>query len=258
MSGPGLLYAALACYAFAAVAVAIVRSQHRTGRLSRASIAVSSLGIALQLAFTVARTVSVGFLPFASRFEAMALFALAVQAAGLAVYLATRQHSAKLGTDALSAVLLLGALVSSGFHPGGGLNPILNSPWFAVHIVAAFAGYGCFSAGLAWSVSRLFDRALDLNPTATRRLALAGLVLLGAGILTGAMWADSSWGTYWNWDPKESWALLTWTVMMLFVHLGGRRPSRAAAGVFFGLAFALMLFTFFGINLLKWGLHRYQ
>jgi ABC-type transport system involved in cytochrome c biogenesis permease subunit len=257
VNGSGLLYFALAGYAAAAVAAGIASGKHRLGRLSVASVATSAAGLCLQLAFTVARTLSIGFLPFASRFESMAFFALAVQATGLIVYLATRQHSAKLGTDAISAILLVGALMPFGFHPGGDLNPILNSPWFAFHIVVAFGGYGCFTAGLAWSIAHLFDRALDLNPTLPRRLALAGLVLLGAGILTGAMWADSSWGTYWNWDPKESWALLTWTVMMLYVHLGGRSPTRITNGLYFGFAFAIMMFTFIGINLLKWGLHRY-
>jgi ABC-type transport system involved in cytochrome c biogenesis permease subunit len=258
VSGPGPLYAALVAYALAAVAAGVGRSRPEPGRLAVLSAAASAIGICLQLAFTLARTLSVGFLSFASRFESMALFALAVQLAGLFVYFATHRLSAKLGTDAAGAALLLGALLPAGFHPGGGLNPILNSPWFAFHIAAAFAGYGCFTAGFVWSIARLFDRALDLSPSVPRRLALAGLALLGAGILTGAMWADSSWGTYWNWDPKESWALLTWTLMMLFVHLGGRRPRRAMAAVLFGLAFAAMMFTFVGINLLKWGLHRYQ
>ena len=231
MTGPGLLYIALACYAAAAAMAGIAHGRLQLGRLSGASVTASAVGLCLQLAFTVARTASVGFLPFASRFESMAFFALAVQVTGLIVYLATRQHSAKLGTDAASAVLLVGALMPFGFHPGGDLNPILNSPWFAFHIIVAFGGYGCFTAGLAWSIAHIFDRTLDLNPTLPRRLALAGLVLLGAGILTGAMWADSSWGTYWNWDPKESWALLTWTVMMLYVHLGGRRPSGPSTGL---------------------------
>jgi ABC-type transport system involved in cytochrome c biogenesis permease subunit len=256
VTGPGLLYLALAAYAAAAVAAGIARGRHRLGRLSVASVVASAVGLCLQLVFTVARTVSVGFLPFASRFESMAFFALAVQATGLIVCLATRQHSPKLGTDAISAVLLVGALMPFGFHPGGGLNPILNSPWFAFHIAVAFGGYGCFTAGLAWSIAHLFDRTLDLNPTVPRRLALAGLVLLGAGILTGAMWADSSWGTYWNWDPKESWALLTWTLTIAGLHLkvfGWRRM--AVLG--FGLVFATMMFTFIGINLVKWGLHRY-
>jgi ABC-type transport system involved in cytochrome c biogenesis permease subunit len=257
VNGPGLLCGAAVSYAAAAVTAGIARARHQSGLLPWLSVTTSALGLCLQLAFTVARAISVGFLPFASRFEALALFALAVQATGLSVHLATQQHSAKLGTDAASAVLLLGALVPLGFHPGGDLNPILNSPWFAFHIAVAFGGYGCFTAGLAWSIARLFDRTLDLNPTLPRRLALAGLVLLGAGILAGAMWADSSWGTYWNWDPKESWALLTWTVMMLYLHLGGRRPSRAFDSLCFGFTFATIMFTFIGINLLKWGLHRY-
>jgi len=257
VTGPGLLYLALAGYIAAGVAAGIARGRHRLGRMSGASTVASAVGLCLHLAFMLARTLSMGFLPFASRFESMALFALAVQTTGLVVYLATRQHSAKLGTDAASAVLLLGALMPFGFHPGGGLNPILNSPWSAFHIAVAFGGYGCFTAGFTWSVAHLFDRTLDLNPVVPRRLALAGLLLLGAGILTGAMWADSSWGTYWGWDPKESWALLTWTVMMLYVHLAGRRPSRYFNGICYGLAFAVMMFTFIGINLLKWGLHRY-
>jgi len=256
VTGPGLPYFAIVGYAVAAVAAGIGRGRHRQGLLSAASVAASALGLSLQLAFTAARTVSTGFLPFASRFESMALFALAVQATGLVVYLSTRQHSAKLGTDAVSAVLLVGALMPLGFQPGGGLNPILNSPWFALHIVVAFGGYGCFTAGLAWSIANLFDRTLDLNPTLPRRLALAGLLLLGAGILTGAMWADSSWGTYWGWDPKESWALLTWALAMAGLHLKlFRRRWTAVLG--YGLVFAAMMFTFVGINLLKWGLHRY-
>jgi ABC-type transport system involved in cytochrome c biogenesis permease subunit len=256
MSGPGLLYAALVVYAVAAVAAGISRAERRVGRLAWTSVAASILGLCLQLVFTAARARAVGFLPFASRFESMALFALAVQATGLVVYVATRQHSAKLGTDAAGAVLLIGALLPAGFHPGGGLNPILNSPWFAVHIVVAFGGYGCFTAGLAWSIANLFDRVLDLAPAVPRRLARAGLVLLGAGILTGAIWADSSWGTYWSWDPKESWALLAWTLAMTGLHMRLFDRRRLAA-LGFGMVFAAMMFTFIGINLLKWGMHRY-
>jgi ABC-type transport system involved in cytochrome c biogenesis permease subunit len=256
VSGPGLLYVALVCYAVAAVAAGIARGRRRLGRLSGLSVAASCLGLCLQLAFTAARAFAVGFLPFASRFESMAFFALAVQTVGLVVYLVTRQHSAKLGTDAVSALLLVGALMPFGFHPGGDLNPILNSPWFAFHIIVAFGGYGCFTAGLAWSIAHLFDRTLDFSPTAPRRLALAGLVLLGSGILTGAMWADGSWGTYWSWDPKESWALLAWTLAMTGLHLRFFDRRRLAA-LGFGMVFAVMMFTFIGINLLKWGMHRY-
>jgi ABC-type transport system involved in cytochrome c biogenesis permease subunit len=237
----------------------LYRGRRAACGLSAANLLASCLGLGLQLVFTLSRALAIGFLPFASRFESMALFALSTQVAGLIVYLATRQNSAKLGTDAASALLLAGAVMPVGFHPAGGMNPILASPWFAFHILVAFAGYACFTAGLVWSVAALRDRLLDLNPSALRRLAVAGLLLLGTGILTGAAWADASWGTYWNWDPKESWALLTWTLAMTGLHLRiwTPRARRWPAVLGFGLVFATMMFTFIGINLLKWGLHRY-
>jgi len=141
-----------------------------------------------------------------------------------------------------------------GWVPGGSLNPILNSPWFAVHIIIAFAAYGLVVAGLAWSVAALLDPRLVDEVELPRRIALLAAFLLGAGILTGALWADISWGTYWNWDPKESWALLTWAVLAAGAHLRPRRGLNLAG---FSLAAAVMLFTFIGINLLKWGAHRY-
>jgi ABC-type transport system involved in cytochrome c biogenesis permease subunit len=257
MTGPFPLYLALAAYAVAAVVAGVFRGRRTARELSVASLVASALGLALQLGFIAFRTLATGFLPFASRFESMAIFAFSVQAVGLIVYLATRQNSVKLGTDGVSVILLVGALMPVGFHPGGGLNPILNSPWFAFHILVSFGGYACFTVGLVWSIAFLRDRLLDFNPSARRRLAVAGLLLLGTGIMTGAMWADSSWGTYWGWDPKESWALLTWTLVMAGLHLGGAGSRRWLAVFGFGLVFAVMMFTFIGINLLKWGLHRY-
>ncbi len=259
MTGPALLYVAIAAYAVAAVAAGVRRSRRGVGRLSAVSLLASVLGLMLQIGFVVFRALAIGFLPFASRFESLALFALSVQAVGLVVYLATRQSSVKLGTDAASILLLVGAVMPVGFHPGGDLNPILNSPWFAFHVLVSFGGYACFTAGLVWSIAALSDRLLDFNPSAMRRLALTGLLLLGTGIVTGAMWADASWGTYWGWDPKESWALLTWVLVMAGLHLRvwGQSTRRWPAVFGFGLVFGSMMFTFVGINLLKWGLHRY-
>lgn len=249
----GLLYAALAAYG---VSGALALGRRLSGRAGRgaAVIAVSALGLALQAGFEAVRAGRTGFLPFASRFEAMALFALAVHYAGLLVYVGQPGDAAKAVADWLSAALLAVALLAVGPNPGGGLNPILDSAWFAVHIVLAFAGYGMLAAGLAWSLAALFDRRLVAESELPRRVALLAALLLGSGILTGALWADISWGRYWNWDPKESWALLTWAVLVGYAHL---RPGRWRNLLSFGLAFGLMLFTFVGINLLKWGAHRY-
>ncbi len=248
-----LLYAALAGYALSAV-LSLLRRVRGSGGRGLAPVLSSAVAIALHVGFVAVRAGRVGFLPFASRFEAMALFALAIHAAGLAVYLCRPRDSAKAVADGLSAALLAVVAFAIGWVPGGSLNPILNSAWFAVHIIIAFAAYGLVVAGLAWSIAGLLDSRVDGEVEPPRRVALIAAFLLGAGILTGALWADVSWGTYWNWDPKESWALLTWAVLVAYAHLRPRRWLNFAA---FGLAAAVMLFTFIGINLLKWGAHRY-
>jgi len=185
-----------------------------------------------------------------------------VASAGLVTYLCIPRRPVKAVTDGLSALLIGVVLLRFGFEAGTSLNPVLNSPWFAGHILLAFAGYGALVVGCVWSIVALFDREVAGTAGVPRRLALAVVVLLGAGILTGAMWADDSWGTYWNWDPKESWALLTWGVMVAFLHLArpgaaGQRPRRWVAALCFCIGLLSMLFTFIGINLLRWGMHRY-
>ncbi len=255
MGSPGLLAAACAGYALAGLLAAAGRLSGRKP-LAGASLLASALGLAAQVVFVAVRTVDGGVLPFASRFEAMALLGLAVQAGGVGAWLAWREGTVKAITDLLSAGLLAAAVFGPGFHAAGNLNPILNSPYFSVHILAAFAGYGLLSTGLAWSVGQLVDRRVSAHATAARRLAQAAALTLGAGILLGAFWADVSWGSYWTWDPKESWALLTWTALVSYLHLRDRPHRWLDLGVF-ALAFLLMLFTFVGINMLRWGMHRY-
>ena len=220
------------------------------------SILLSGAGVVLQIGFVLCRTNMNGFLPFASRFESMTLFALTVHLSGLLLYLASKRSPVKAVTDLLSIVLLGAALFAVGFNRGGYLNPILNSPWFAFHILVAFGGYGALAAGLGWSLVAVWGRG-PADSSVPRRLAGVAALLLGVGILSGAFWADVSWGTYWSWDPKETWALLTWLILVAYLHLSGPIRRRWLDLAAFGFATVAMLFTFIGINILKWGMHRY-
>lgn len=242
MTQPALLWAALAAYAGAGLLTALGRS--------RVGAVLSTTGVVAHLAFVSVRAAGVGHLPFASRFEAMALFALTIETCGLVLFIATQHRPVKAVTDFLAVTIVGVCLLVIGFKPSVPLNPILASRWFAGHILFAFAGYGMLVCGLVWSI-------VAGQAGVARRLALAVVVLLGTGILLGAVWADESWGNYWSWDPKESWALLTWTLMVAYVHVAGIRPRRWVSIIFFTLGCLAMLFTFIGINLLKFGLHRY-
>jgi len=87
---------------------------------------------------------------------------------------------------------------------------------------------------------------------------LVGSILLIAGILTGSIWAASSWGRYWGWDPKETWSLITWFIYAIYLHcrfVRGWRGRRAAWISIVG--FISVLFTYIGVNFLLSGLHSY-
>ena len=85
-----------------------------------------------------------------------------------------------------------------------------------------------------------------------------GFLWLTAGIISGAVWANEAWGTYWNWDPKETWSLITWFFYAFTLHArftGGKSGCFLAWMALFG--FVAVLFTYFGVNFLLSGLHSY-
>ncbi len=256
MMQPLFLSIALITYLIGGILAGLARFI-KAKNLSRFSIILSVVGISSQVLFIIIRAQANGFLPFASRFESLIIFALAVQFIGLMIYLFSSYNLVKTGTDVISIILLSAALFGVGFTPGKILNPLLNSPFFVFHILIAFAGYGAITGGLVFSIMMLFDHQIPCDTLIPRRLAFLSLILLGTGILFGSIWADNSWGTYWSWDPKESWALLNWSILMVYIHISRRKNRYWLASIFFGLSTAAMLFTFIGINLLKLGLHRY-
>jgi ABC-type transport system involved in cytochrome c biogenesis permease subunit len=90
------------------------------------------------------------------------------------------------------------------------------------------------------------------------RLIAVGLLLLTVTILSGAIWAEEAWSTFWTWDPKEVWALITWILYAIFLHLRlGRRKSGVFAAWYAIIAVPVVLFTFVGVNTLLPGLHSY-
>jgi len=94
--------------------------------------------------------------------------------------------------------------------------------------------------------------------TLVRRYIKTGIAFLGVGILLGAWWADHSWGRWWAFDPKETWALLTWIVYLITIHARFGVANKALVTAWLSLAgFVVMLFTYFGVNLLLPGLHAY-
>lgn len=147
------------------------------------------------------------------------------------------------------------------------LIPALQSNWLVAHVITCFLGYAGFAISFVAALLLLVTKASSLlakhlpEPHTldeiVYRSVLVGLPLLTIGIVTGAAWADYAWGSYWSWDPKETWSLITWLVYSAFLHArlarGWSGGKTAALSV---LGFAAVMFTYFGVNYLP-GLHSY-
>lgn len=127
--------------------------------------------------------------------------------------------------------------------------------WAAV--LAIF--YFIWSKGLGLkNVLKQFVPAQDLLDDVTYRMIAIGWPLLTGGIITGAVWANSAWGTYWSWDPKETWSLITWFVYAIYLHsryVRGWKGTQMA--VISSVGFLAVIFTYLGVNLVLSGLHSY-
>jgi cytochrome c-type biogenesis protein CcsB len=152
------------------------------------------------------------------------------------------------------------------------LQPVLNSYWLMIHVAVIVASYGPFALGMILGIVALFlmvftteknKAKLDLNIqeiTYINESALTvGLVMLTIGNFLGGQWANESWGRYWGWDPKETWALISIMVYAFVIHsrlVPGLR-SRWLFNLLSVLAFSSILMTYFGVNFYLTGLHSY-
>ena len=95
--------------------------------------------------------------------------------------------------------------------------------------------------------------------TISYRCVSLGMMFLTATIAIGGVWAENAWGSYWSWDPKETWALITWVIYLVYLHLRIRRGWNGKAAAIFGtVGFICVLFTYIGVNTLLPGLHSYK
>ncbi len=215
-----------------------------------------------------------GYIPLSNMYESMVFFAWSIMLIYLVFerlygYRAIGAFVAPLGFLGI-AVVSLNPSISSEIQP---LVPALQSNWLTAHVMTCFFGYGAFAVGFGVSIMYLFRHRTEarlgrdapgiLPPTkvlddlAYKSVAV-GFPLLTLGILTGAIWANYAWGTYWSWDPKETWSLITWFVYAAYLHArftaGWRGVKLAWLSV---VGFGCVIFTYWGVNFVLSGLHSY-
>jgi len=207
----------------------------------------------------------VGRAPLSNLYESLVFF-------GWALALALIISKIRFGAD---AVILLGLpllfltmagtfLLDADIKP---LIPALQSNWLAIHVITCFLGYAGFAVSflaalllLLQSSSHAAEKLLpgaEILDEIVYRAVLAGFPMLSLGIITGAAWADYAWGSYWSWDPKETWSLITWLIYSAFLHARFARGwSGRSTAILSVVGFMAVLFTYFGVNYLP-GLHSY-
>ena len=129
--------------------------------------------------------------------------------------------------------------------------PALQSPWFIPHLIVYMAGYAILATATLMAIYRLVFKKKDeeVEMGITDGLVYVGLAFLTIGMLFGALWAKEAWGNYWSWDPKETWAAVTWLCYLVYLHFRKARPSewRTACWV--------LLFAFICLQLCWWGIN---
>ena len=152
------------------------------------------------------------------------------------------------------------------------LVPALQSNWLAIHVITCFLGYASFAVSFGISILYIIrDRggsqaegvskwlpAPSILDEINYKSIVIGFPMLTLGIVTGAAWANYAWGTYWSWDPKETWSLITWFIYAAFLHARFTRDWRGRKAALLSIfGFAAVLFTYFGVNYVLSGLHSY-
>jgi ABC-type transport system involved in cytochrome c biogenesis permease subunit len=235
----------------------------RAARLLAAERPMAVLATGLLAAAVVARGLATGRPPWGNMYEFATACALAA-AVGLLV--AARAGHAPAGLRVWVHGLVLSALglaVTVLYTPGDDLVPALDSYWLVVHVAAAIVSAGAFT--IAAGASVLHQVRLRRDPVGAEVAGrLAHTVTVFAfpiwtfAVVAGAIWAEEAWGRYWGWDPKETWAFITWVLYAVYLHAEATPGYRGRRAHWFALAgYVALVFNFFGVNMWITGLHSY-
>jgi cytochrome c-type biogenesis protein CcsB len=231
---------------------------------------------ALIIRWKTSYDLGMGHAPLSNFYESLIFFAWTIVL--LYLLMEWRLKNRSIGVFVMPVAFLIMAYAS--IAPGMNnriepLIPALQSNWLTSHVLTCFMGYAAFTvafglgimffvkkaAGESSSKTSIFIRLLPSEYQMDELMyscAALGFIFLTLGIVTGSVWAHYAWGSYWSWDPKETWSLITWLVYAVMLHtrlVRGWRGRRMAIMAIVG--FACVLFTYLGVNLLP-SLHSYM
>jgi cytochrome c-type biogenesis protein CcsB len=256
-------------------------NRDRSALAGRLAVALTVLGFGVQAASVVLRGTAVDRLPWGNMYEFAAVVGLVAVGAWL-VSLWRMPQLRYLGLFVMIPVIvvmfLAGTVLYAKAQP---LVPALQSYWLAIHVTAAATGEGMLLVSAVLSMLFLVRNRYDaaeadgllprfpasigdrlpvartLDKAAYRIVAFA-FPIYTFGVICGAIWAEAAWGRYWGWDPKETWAFITWVIYAAYLHARATAGWKGRAAAWINVAgFAAMTFNFFVVNIVISGLHSY-
>ena len=246
----------------------------RTDRAARIATAMMILGTLLLLVGIIFRGISAGHVPWGNMYEFSITGAFAFSAAYLA---ALRKYDLRwLGLlISFSILITLGTAITLLYRNSAPLVPALKSTWLVIHVTAAIISGGIFLLANVIAATYLYMEqleergarpawalripTLDVLDQLSYRLVAFVFPLWTFSVIAGAIWAESAWGSYWAWDPKETWAFITWVAYAAYLHarvtVGWRGRRAAWLCIFAGSTF---LFNYVYVNVWGTGKHTYS
>ena len=214
----------------------------------------------------------IGHAPLSNMYESLVFFSWTI----VVIYLVIerRYKSRIIGAFATPIAFLAMAYASLSPNVSDRIQPLvpaLKSNWLIAHVITCFLGYAAFAIAFGISLMYLFKKSdkedkshllarlpeSNVLEELTHQMVTFGFLFLSIGIITGAVWANSAWGSYWSWDPKETWSLITWFIYATLLHARMMRGWHGRRIAYLSIiGFMAVLFTYFGVNLLP-GLHSY-
>lgn len=254
---------------FAAMILYFVFIAVKKDSLARIANIVMAVGFATHTIALICRGIGAGRLPMTNQYEFATSFAWGLSLVSLIFIWKYKFHV--LGAFSAPVIFIVigyAAMQSKDVHE---LMPALRSNWLGFHVSTAIIAYGAF--GVSFAIALVFlmrDRVapgsfLDTHVPSREKLdaieyraVSMGMLFLTFCIITGAIWAERSWGSYWSWDPKETWSLITWLIYAVYLHQRIRKGWKGrSAAVFAVIGFICVLFTYIGVNTLLPGVHSY-
>ncbi|MGL5273966.1 cytochrome c biogenesis protein CcsA [Myroides sp.] len=263
-------YALVAIFMFIFIVSEILKPRRINKTLIKVGSWITVLLFAIHTLGLAVRWYVSGHAPWSDAYESVIYVAWATTLFGL--YFGRKSELTIASTAFVASIILWGAHLNFMDPAIGNLQPVLNSYWLIIHVAVIVGSYGPFTLGMILGVVTLLlmiltneknKKKMDLNIkelTYINEMTLTvGLVLLTIGNFLGGQWANESWGRYWGWDPKETWALISIMVYAFVIHARLVPAMRGTwiYNVFSVVAYYSIMMTYFGVNFYLSGLHSY-